>query len=136
MCSSHAIKRFFQGINASQICLFRKVLLILFIWRLKIEKPEVIKLGIDTMVLDNDEALKREGVEPTYKKVKGYQPLQMTWGNYLIDAIFRSGKKHSHYSNHVIKMVKTVVKKIRNEYSKDVPIVLRADTGFFDESNF
>lgn len=136
MCSSHAIKRFFQSFNSCQIWLFRKVLLVLFIWRLKIEKPKVIKLGIDTMVLDNDEALKRQGVEPTYKKVKGYQPLQMTWGNYLIDAIFRSGEKHSNYANHVIKMVKTVVKKIRNEYSKEVPIVLRADTGFFDESNF
>ena len=54
----------------------------LFIWRLSIEQPELIKLGIDTMVLDNDDALKREGVDPTYKKVKGFQPLQMYWGRY------------------------------------------------------
>lgn len=45
---------------------------ILFLWRLRIGKPKVIKLGIDTMVMDNDEAEKREGVEPTYKKVKGF----------------------------------------------------------------
>lgn len=136
MCSSHSIKRFFQAFSLARIWLFRKILLTLFIWRLRIEKPEVIKLGIDTMVLDNDEALKRQGVEPTYKKKKGFQPLQMTWGRYLIDAIFRSGKKHSNYSNHVVKMVRTVVKKIRLKYREDVPIVLRADSGFFDENNF
>jgi len=136
MCSSHAVKRFFQRFSPATIWLFRIILLQLFIWRLKLEKPNVIKLGIDTMVLDNDESLKKQGVEPTYKKKKGFQPLQMTWGPYIIDAIFRSGKKHSNYSNHVIKMVKTVVNKIRKEYSKDVPVILRADTGFFDNHNF
>ena len=136
MCSSHVIKRFFQKFTAAKIWLFRLILLEIFLWRLIIEKPEIIKLGIDTMVLDNDEALKKQGVNPTYKKKKGFQPLQMTWGNYLIDAIFRSGEKHSNYSNHVTKMVKTVVKKIRKRYKSDVPIILKADTGFFDEKNF
>ena len=28
-------------------------------------------LGMDTMELDNDDAPKRHGVQPTYKKVKG-----------------------------------------------------------------
>jgi hypothetical protein len=135
MTSSHSIKRFFGCISLARVWLFRKILLIIFIERLKIEKPDVIKLGIDTMVMDNDEAAKREGVSPTYKKVKGFQPLQMTWGRYLIDAIFREGKRHSNYSNHVIKMVRTVVKWIRKYYKKDVQILLRADTGFFDEKN-
>ena len=45
---------------------------ILFLGRLRIGKPKIIKLGIDTMVMDNDEAEKREGVEPTYRKVKGF----------------------------------------------------------------
>jgi hypothetical protein len=31
----------------------------LFIWRLKIEKPEIIILGMDTMVMNNEEAKKR-----------------------------------------------------------------------------
>lgn len=136
MCSSHTIKRFFQKFSGAKIWLFRLILLEIFLWRLIIEKPKIIKLGIDTMVLDNDEALKKQGVNPTYKKKKGFQPLQMTWGNYLIDAIFRSGEKHSNYSNHVSKMVKTVVKKIRKRYKSDVPIILKADTGFFDEKNF
>jgi hypothetical protein len=44
-----------------------------------LKEPDVIELSIDPMVLDNDEASKQEGVQPTYKKVKGFQPLQMTW---------------------------------------------------------
>jgi hypothetical protein len=136
MISTDSIKRFFQSFTVMRIWLFRKILLTLFVWRLKIEKPDIIKIGIDTMVLDNDEALKKQGVEPTYKKVKGFQPLQITWKNYLIDAIFRSGKKHSNYSDHVVKMIRTVLKRIRNGYSKDVPVLVRMDTGFFDEKNF
>jgi len=38
------------------------------VWRLRIEKPDLIELSIDTMVMDNDEAEKREGVQPTYKR--------------------------------------------------------------------
>jgi len=133
MLSSHAVKRFFRSISDVRVWLFRKVLNQLFLWRLQIEKPDLIKLGIDTMVLDNDEARKREGVEPTYKKVKGFQPLQMFWGRYLIDAIFRNGKAHSNHGNHAYRIVTQAVRLIRKHYSKDVPIVLLADTGFFDE---
>lgn len=102
-------------------------------WRLQIEKPELIKLGVDTMVLDNDAARKREGVEPPYKKVKGFQPLQMFWGRYLVDAIFRNGKAHSNHGNHAYRMVTRAVRLIRKHYSREVPIVLIADAGFFDE---
>lgn len=132
MVSSHSVKRFFNAIDKIKVRLFREVLRRLFIWRLNIEKPEIIKLGIDTMVLDNDEALKREGVDPTYKKVKGFQPLQMYWGRYIVDAIFRNGKAHSNHGNHVATMVTKIVKLIRQNYSNDVPILLMADTGFFD----
>jgi hypothetical protein len=136
MVSSHTVKRFFKTISIIRVWLFRKVLQKLFIWRLNIEKPEIIKIGIDTMVMDNDDALKREGVEPTYKKVKGFQPLQMYWGRYIIEAIFRNGKAHSNYGNHVSLMIRGIVKLIREKYSKDVPIILMADTGFFDKKLF
>jgi hypothetical protein len=136
MASSHTIKRFFRVISKVRVWLFRKVLKQLFIWRLGIEKPKLIKIGLDTMVMDNDDALKKEGVEPTYKKVKGFQPLQMYWGRYIIDAIFRNGKAHSNHGNHAIRMVKEIVKLIRKHYSKDVPIILMADTGFFDNKLF
>ena len=48
------------------------VLNTLFVWRLRLEKPGVVETSIDTMVMDNDEAEKRHGVQPTYKKVKGF----------------------------------------------------------------
>ena len=49
-------------------------------WRLKIEAPLIIFLGIDTMVLDNDDSKKKEGCDVTYKKKKGFQPLHISWG--------------------------------------------------------
>ena len=121
MISSHTAKRFFYSISNVRVWLFRKVLKQLFLWRLEIEQPDMIKIGIDTMVLDNNDADHREGVEPTYKKVKGFQPLQIYWGRYLIDAIFRNGKAHSNHSNHVQRVITDIVKLIRTHYSKDVP---------------
>jgi hypothetical protein len=136
MISSHSVKRFFKSFSIVRVWLFRKVLKQLFLWRLSIEKPEMIKIGIDTMVMDNNDAEQREGCEPTYKKVKGFQPLHLFWGRYMIDAIFRNGKAHSNYGNHVQRAVTDLVRLIRGRYRKDVPIVLLADAGFFDESLF
>lgn len=108
----------------------------LFLWRLEREQPEVITLGLDTMVMDNDDAEQREGVEPTYKKVKGFQPLQVFWGRYLIDAIFRGGSAHSNHGNHVRRVVTQLVSLIRRHYRADVPILILADSGFFDQELF
>ena len=70
-----------------RIWLFRRLLQQLFLWRLRLEQPPLILLGLDTMVMDNDEAEKRHGAAPTYKRVKGFQPLQVTWDRYVIDAV-------------------------------------------------
>jgi Transposase DDE domain group 1 len=51
MLSSHAVKRFFNAFSWFRIWLFRVLLKHLFLWRLKIRKPEVIILGLDTMVM-------------------------------------------------------------------------------------
>src|SRR5436309_14627276 len=75
---------------------FRWVLQELFLWRLRREKMWVVMLTLDTMVMDNDEALQREGCDPTYKKVKGCQPLQLIWEGKIVDAICRRGPRHSH----------------------------------------
>jgi hypothetical protein len=136
MLSSHAVKRFFGSFWWPRIYLFRRLLQKLFIWRLKLDKPEVVVLGIDVMVTDNDEAPKRHGVRPTYKKVKGFAPLQMTWGRFIIDAVFRSGDKHSNHSDTVQKMVEHVVRQIRKHYRADVPVVVRCDSGFYDQKVF
>ena len=136
MLSSHAIKRFFGAFSWYRIWLFRYLLKQLFRWRLQLLKPEVIVLGMDTMVMDNDEAQKRHGVEPTYKKVKGFQPLQLTWGRLIIDAVFRGGSKHSNDGDTAEQMVRHIVKFIRKHYGEEVPIIIRLDAGFFDQKLF
>src|SRR6266567_3550231 len=93
-------------------------------------------LTLDTMVMDNDEALKRQGCDPTYKKVKGFQPLQLIWEGKIVDAIFRRGKRHSNYGNDVEKMIRGIVTLIRTRYNARADIVIRMDAGFFDEQNF
>lgn len=136
MLSSHSVKRFFKAFSWYRIWLFRTLLQQLFLWRVKLAKPKMIELGIDTMVMDNDEAGQRHGVEPTYKKVKGFQPLQMTWGRFIIDAVFRGGKKHSNHGDTVEKMVRHMVGRIRKALGEEIPILIRMDAGFFDEKLF
>jgi hypothetical protein len=136
MLSSHAVKRFFGGFSWFRIWLFRSLLKQLFRWRLQIQKPKVVILGMDTMVMDNDEAQRRHGVEPTYKKVKGFQPLQLTWESLIIDAVFRGGSKHSNDGDTALKMVTHIIKFIRKHYGEEVPIIIRVDSGFFDQKLF
>ena len=136
MASSHRIKRFFNAFAWTRIFLFRRLLQSLFIWRLKVKQPELIELGIDTMVMDNDDAQCRHGVKPTYKKKKGFQPLQMNWGRLIVDAVFRGGDKHSNHGDSVQQMIRHMVGKIRKQYRQDVPIIIRMDSGFFDQKIF
>ncbi len=134
MASSHQVKRFFARFSPHRIWLFRRLLQQLFLWRLHIENPEVIVLGVDTMVMDNSESDVRHGVEPTYKQgVKGFQPLHVTWGRYLIDAVFRGGSKHSNHGDTVSKTLRRLVRLIRTRYRAGVPIIVRMDAGFFDQ---
>lgn len=136
MASSHAVKRFCQAFSMSRIYLFRRLLLQLFLWRLRVTQPGLIELNIDTMVMDNNQAPKRHGVEPTYKKVLGFQPLQMTWGRYIIDAVFRGGSKHSNNGDSVRQMILHVVRLIRKHHSQTIPIIFRMDSGFCDQKLF
>jgi hypothetical protein len=135
MVGSHQVKRFFKGF--SWLCggMFRRILKRLFLWRLQMECPEEIELTIDLMVLDNDEAAKRHGVEPTYKRVKGFGSLQILWKRKVVDVVFRGGSKHSNAGHTALKMVRELVDLIRRKYREDVPIIVRMDSGFFDEDN-
>ena len=60
------ITRFFKKFTYPQTKHLRKILNRLFIARLKREQPKVIILDIDTMVLNNDGAKKRQGVKYSY----------------------------------------------------------------------
>jgi len=136
LLSSHTVKRFYNAFSWHRIWLFRGLLQELFIWRLNLREPDKIELFIDTFVMDNDEAKKRHGVQPTYKKVKGFESLQMTWDRYMIDTVFRGGKKHCNYGDTVEKMVRRSVNKIRKKYRAEVPIIIKMDSGFFDQKLF
>jgi hypothetical protein len=136
MASSHQIKRFFSKLSILTNLIFNKILNELFIWRLKKDCPQIIFLGIDTMVLDNDDAKKREGNETTYKKKKGFQPLHICWGPFLIDVLFRKGSAHSNHGSDYTDRVKAIVKLIRNRYNEQVPIILCADSGFADQKAY
>ena len=59
MASSHMLKRFFKLFGWWFAPHFRRILRKLFVWRLKIIKPIEIVLYLDSMVMDNDDALKR-----------------------------------------------------------------------------
>ena len=83
--------------------------------------------------MDNDEAQSRQGVKSTYKRVKGFQPLQVTWDRFIIDAVFRGGDKHSNHGQTVEPTIRHLVAKIRKHYRTDVPIIVRLDSGFFDQ---
>ena len=136
LASSHQVKRFFSKMSVVTNLIFNKILHELFIWRLKIDRPKVIILGIDTMVLDNDGAKQRQGSETTYKKKKGFQPLHICWGSFLIDVLFRKGSAHSNHGDDYPKRVKAIVELIRKRYSKQVPIILCADSGFADQKAY
>ncbi|MFQ6109743.1 MAG: transposase, partial [Candidatus Aminicenantales bacterium] len=49
---------------------------------------------------------------------------------------YRSGKKHSNHGDTVLKMVTHIVSLIRKTYRSSVPIVIRLDSGFFDQKIF
>jgi hypothetical protein len=136
MASSHAIKRFFQTFGWWCGRSFRWILGRLFVWRLKQQEPDIIELYVDTMVMDNDEATKRHGVQPTYKNVKGFHPLQILWEGKVVDGIFRGGKKHGNANKTVANMIIRLVSIIRREYREEVTMIVRCDSGFFDEANF
>lgn len=136
LVSSHAVKRFFRSIGFGRIWLLRKLLQELFIWRLCLTEPKIVILDLDVMVMDNDDAEQREGVGPTYKKVKGFAPLQMVWDRVIVDAVFRAGHHHSNHKDSTEKMVDHVVRLIRRRYSRTVPILIRQDAGYFDQKLF
>jgi len=63
------------------------------------------------MVMDNNSAKIRQGASPTYKRVKDFQPLQIYWNGYLIDAVIRYGKNYSNHSNTVVEGLTHIIKR-------------------------
>ena len=70
MASSHQIKRMFAKLSFIPNKLYSNILHELFIWHLKIDAPKIIILGVDTMVLDNDDSFKKRIVNLLIKGKK------------------------------------------------------------------
>lgn len=132
LASSHAIGRMTEKFTKFHESGFRDILMDYFIERLKIEKPSVIEFSVDSMVMDNDDAFKRQGVKCTYKKVKGYHPMQIVWNGMIIDGIFRSGDKPTNEIDKSLSMIKRLIKHVRKEMGSDTAIVIRLDSGYYD----
>jgi hypothetical protein len=133
MVSSHSIKRFFRAFRLPLVFLFRRIHLRIFAWRLRVIQPKAVVMYLDAMVMDNNEAEKREHVRPTYKKCKGFNALQLTWEGYLADTSLRPGHIHSNSGRNAERMIRRMVKTIRTNYRTDVPIIFRMDSGFMDQ---
>jgi hypothetical protein len=73
-------------------------------------------------------------VGPTYKKVKGYQPLHLTRNGKIVDVLFRGGSTSGNSGNGVANMIRRNVGIIRNALARETLIVFRVDAGFFDEA--
>jgi len=63
-----------RAFHISHAAAFRWVLPEWLVWRLQLQKPRVVGMTLDTLVMDNDEAWRRQGCDPTYKKVKDSNP--------------------------------------------------------------
>ena len=136
LASSHQVKRFFAKFPKVFAGAFRLVRRRMFTHRLAIQRPATVSLFLDTMVPDNDDAEQWEGVQPTYKKVKGFQPFQLIWNGQIIDAQFRGGSKNGNHDQTAWIMIEKAVKLIEKTLGPDVPVVVRIDGGFFDGSLF
>lgn len=136
MASSHQVKRWLGAFGLSQVGSFRAVLRELFAWRLRVQKPEVVVLDLDPMLMHCEHAHCREGVALTYKKTPGFLPLQLTWEGRVVDALFRGGSAQGNRRDTVVHMVRRVVKVVRQTLGPDVPIVLTTDAQFLDQDNF
>ena len=134
--SSHAIKRFFHDFTRTKNRRFRSILMKLFAVLLMKSQPTEVVLDIDSVVYDNDDALTREGSSPTYKKVKGFQPLLVKWGSFVVWADFRTGSTHCNRGNGLKYALVSLVKIIRQVLGDTIPIRVTMDAGFFDADNF
>lgn len=135
LASSHSIKRFLRKFTMQSMRVFERIELTLFKWRLQVENPQELSISIDSVVYDNDDAIKREGVSPTYKKVKGFQPVNVLWNGYTVLTRFRRGSAHGNKGTFTPYAIRKVTAAIR-EVIPEAKIVYKFDSGFYSEKVF
>lgn len=134
--SSAAISRYFDKFNIGNCKKLKKSLKRIFRKVVSDFNGSVIVLTLDSMVLDNDDSNCKQGCTPSYKKVKGFHPLQLIVNGHIVSVSFRGGKTHGNCADTAKNMIIDAIKLIREIKGANFPIVFNMDSGFMDQKLF
>ena len=130
------LKRLLDNVAPSHIEKIRPLIRQSAISALKAKSPERVILFLDSSVYDNDGAKCRGGVEYTYKKKEGYHPINLIWQGMYMDTVFQKGSCSTNHDGVAIEMIKEITPLIREALGEDIPIIVRMDSGYFDQKIF
>lgn len=100
------------------------------------EGEAYITIGADSKSWKQAYGRKREGVEPTYAKEKGYHPLMFFVNGMVAEVHFRRGSVHCNAGDEVMKGLKRLKEEAQRRTGGERDVVVRMDAGFFDGENF
>ena len=130
------LKRVLEKVSKREIELLRPLIRQIFLSALKASSPDKVVLFLDSSVYDNDGAKCRAGVKPTYKKKKGYHPINLIWHGLYVDTVFQRGDYSTNHDGVAIKMLQEITPFIRATLGKDIQIIVRMDSGYYDQKIF
>ena len=134
--STAALKRLLAKIKPADIAELRPLLRRVFQSALKAKNPQKVILFLDSSVYDNDGAKCRAGVKCTYKKKKGYHPINLIWDGMYIDTHFQAGDCSTNQDDVAITMLQKITPMIRQTLGEDIEIIVRMDSGYYDQKIF
>jgi len=130
------LQRLLDKVTPYEINLLRPLIRRIFLSALKASKPSQVILFLDSCVYVNDDAKCRGGVKPTYKKKKGYHPINLIWEGLYVDTVFQRGDYSTNHDDVAISMLKEAVPLIREALGEDISIIVRMDSGYYDQKIF
>jgi len=134
--STAQLKRLLSKVGEKEVELLRPLIRQIFLSALKFSKPSEILLFLDSCVYVNDGAKCRAGVKPTYQKKKGYHPINLIWNGLYLDTDFQRGDHSTNHGGIAINMLQEIVPLIREAIGDDVNIIVRMDSGYYDQKIF
>ena len=130
------LKRLLEKVSKREMELLRPLIRQIFLSALKVSNPDKVILFLDSSVYDNDGAKCRAGVKPTYKKKKGYHPINLIWHGLYVDTVFQRGDYSTNHDGVAIKMLQEITPLIREALGEEVQIIVRMDGGYYDQKIF
>ena len=130
------LKRLLGKVTPQEIELLRPLIRQIFLKALKDLKPDKVLLFLDSSVYDNDGAKCRAGVKPTYKKKKGYHPINLIGLGLYVDTVFQPGNHSTNHDDVAIQMLRKITPLIRQTLGEDIQIIVRMDGGYYDQKIF